>query len=151
MSWADRLKAARNFCGLGQQEMAGKLDIPYRTYQNYESGITEPKGSVLEGLVALGFDGNWVLTGNGEMRRGASAFDPGADDDYGRDWKGDADLLMDCFIADTELMEESSMSFDNKQKKTFVMNMFEREKARVRALEEERQAPALAVRVENHS
>ena len=43
MSWSDRLKAARNLLQLGQEQMAERLGISYRTYHGYENGASEPK------------------------------------------------------------------------------------------------------------
>ena len=68
MNWAERLKAAREFCGYSQEDMASRLDVPYRTYQGYENGASTPKVKVLENLAALGFAPMWVLTNSGPMR-----------------------------------------------------------------------------------
>lgn len=38
----DRLRSARIFRGHTLQETADELDIPLRTYQNYEAGDREP-------------------------------------------------------------------------------------------------------------
>jgi transcriptional regulator with XRE-family HTH domain len=73
MSWADRLKDARNFYGMSQEDMAARLEVSYRTYQGYEQGASEPKAAVLERLVSLGFSGQWLLTGQGEMRGESTA------------------------------------------------------------------------------
>ena len=43
----DRLRSARISRGLTLQKMADSLDLPLRTYQNYESGDREPHYDVL--------------------------------------------------------------------------------------------------------
>jgi transcriptional regulator with XRE-family HTH domain len=78
MSWPDRLKMARDFCGESQQGMAVRLGVPYRTYQGYEIGNSEPKSKVLERLVELGFSSHWVLTGTGPLRAEELAGAPAA-------------------------------------------------------------------------
>lgn len=76
MSWPDRLKMARNFYGDSQEEMAARLGVPYRTFQGYEAGASEPKAKILERLVELGFSGQWILSGAGPMRPGVSETAP---------------------------------------------------------------------------
>lgn len=78
MSAAERLKKVREILGKGQKEMAESMGINYRTYQNYENALSDPSWSACESLVKLGFNANWLLTGEGEMRRGTAA-SPGAD------------------------------------------------------------------------
>ena len=51
-------------------DMAGILGINYRTYQNYEVGRSDIGWDALSALAKLGFDANWLLTGEGEMKRG---------------------------------------------------------------------------------
>lgn len=71
MSVTDRLKNIRGQLGKSQKEMAALLSISYRTYENYEKGLNSPNWDVCESLAKLGFNANWLLTGEGEMRRGA--------------------------------------------------------------------------------
>ena len=66
----DRLKKAREYLGKPQNEMANMLGINYRTYQNYETGRNDLGWDALKALTVLGFNANWILTGEGEMRRG---------------------------------------------------------------------------------
>jgi len=49
--------------------MATKIDINTRTWQVYEEGGSVPGGNVLEALVKIGFNANWILTGEGNMRQ----------------------------------------------------------------------------------
>lgn len=69
MTPAERLKKIRG--DKSQKEMAALLGINYRTYENYEKGLNDPSWSACEAIAKLGFNANWLLTGEGEMRRGA--------------------------------------------------------------------------------
>lgn len=70
MTASERLKNVREALGKGQKEMAELLGINYRTYQNYEKSLNDPNWDTCEALVRLGFNANWLLTGEGEMKRG---------------------------------------------------------------------------------
>lgn len=149
MTWVDRLKSVREFQRVNQQEMATLLGVPYRTYQSYETGASEPKSKVLERLVAMGINGNWLLTGVGEMFLADMApAAPGEDDDLS---EKDAELIISCYIAVTELLEESNVSVDLPKKITLAHNMFRREKALRAARKEDRPAMPRTGVVENHS
>ncbi|MBL8799156.1 MAG: helix-turn-helix transcriptional regulator [Planctomycetia bacterium] len=50
MSFKNNLKAMRVSAGLTQLELARKAGVPFRTYQNWETGVREPR---LQALVAL--------------------------------------------------------------------------------------------------
>ena len=43
----DRLRSARIVRGLTLQKMADCLDVPLRTYENYEAGVREPHYDML--------------------------------------------------------------------------------------------------------
>lgn len=49
----DRLRAARISRGLTLQKVADFIEIPLRTYQNYEAGIREPSFDYLVKLADL--------------------------------------------------------------------------------------------------
>ena len=66
---SSRIKTVREFLNLSQKEFATLIGASFRTVQSYESGKSDPKGKVLEILYDLGIDINWLMTGNGEMRR----------------------------------------------------------------------------------
>ena len=70
MKPSERLKNVRDSLGKSQTDMAGILGINYRTYQNYEVGRSDIGWDALSALAKLGFDANWLLTGEGEMKRG---------------------------------------------------------------------------------
>lgn len=75
MSASERLKSVRDSLGKTQKEMAALLGLSYRTYQNYEDGVNNPGWDACEGIVRLGFNANWFLTGNGPMRRQEGTLD----------------------------------------------------------------------------
>jgi len=70
MKLCDRLKIARELLVKSQKDMATLLGIGYRSWQGYESGSNYPGGEVFESLARLGINTNWLLTGEGPMRRG---------------------------------------------------------------------------------
>lgn len=63
----------RKLMGLTQQEMADKLEVPYRTLGDNERGFSIPGGRVLAAFSALGVSVDYLLTGNGQP------FQPGTD------------------------------------------------------------------------
>ena len=65
-----RLKQARASLGINQQEMAAAIGGNFRSWQGYEAGKSIPGGKVFAALVRLGFNGTWLLTGEGPMRAG---------------------------------------------------------------------------------
>ncbi len=68
MTLADRLKTARESIGKNQKDMAGLCHASYRTWQGYEAGETPPTAKTIEALVKLGFNANWLLTGDGPIK-----------------------------------------------------------------------------------
>lgn len=70
---SERLIELRTAKGLGQKELAAELGISKRAWQDYELGNSVPGGKVIEALVKSGFDANWILTGEGKMRRDEDA------------------------------------------------------------------------------
>lgn len=49
--------------------MASMLGINYRTFQNYEASRSDIGWDTLKALAEIGFDANWILTGEGGMKR----------------------------------------------------------------------------------
>lgn len=70
---SERVKNIRAHLGYSQKAMSEALGINTRTWQIWEEGGSVPGGNHLESLVRLGFDANWILTGEGQMRRGDAA------------------------------------------------------------------------------
>lgn len=66
--FADRLKIAREKLGKTQKEMAHIINVSLTAWQNYESGKQFPGGKVFEEFAKLGFNANWLLTGEGPMK-----------------------------------------------------------------------------------
>jgi transcriptional regulator with XRE-family HTH domain len=68
MSLSDRLKRVRESLGYTQKEMAKANSTNPQTSQVYEAGKSVPGGNVLEALARMGFNVNWILTGDGPIR-----------------------------------------------------------------------------------
>lgn len=69
VSLSERVKNIRADLGYTQKTMAAALGVTTRTWQIWEEGGSVPGGNHLQSLVRLGFDANWILTGEGPMRR----------------------------------------------------------------------------------
>ncbi|MCA1778340.1 MAG: helix-turn-helix domain-containing protein [Xanthomonadaceae bacterium] len=67
----DRLAGIRTKLKKSQPEMDAALDIGKRSWQRYESGTNFPGGGVVAKLVEMGFNANWILTGQGSPYRDA--------------------------------------------------------------------------------
>jgi len=67
MTFADRLKVVRGELRLKQEEISAQSDIPLDTYRKYEGASRQPGADALAGLVRMGINANWLLTGKGEM------------------------------------------------------------------------------------
>jgi len=67
MNLSQRLKSAREATGKSQKDLAATLGIGLRSWQGYEDGSNVPGGNVLEGLVRLGLNANWILLEVGPM------------------------------------------------------------------------------------
>ncbi|WP_350121493.1 S24 family peptidase [Parvibaculum sp.] len=70
MTVAARLVQIRRFLGLSQKDMGKRVGVSGTTWQNYELENASPNAHVLAHLSGEGFDMNWVLTGQGDMRGG---------------------------------------------------------------------------------
>lgn len=62
-----RLRMAREALGYTQKRVAEAVGGKLRSWQDYESG-TVPGSAVIAGLVGLGINANWLLTGEGPIR-----------------------------------------------------------------------------------
>lgn len=68
MDLPERIKTVRESLGLSQKDMAKAINASLPSIQNYEAGKSVPGGDVIKSLVKLGFNANWLLTGEGTMR-----------------------------------------------------------------------------------
>lgn len=59
----------RSQWSLTQAEMASRMGVSLRAYQNYETHEREPRAVDLAPLGEYGINLNWLLTGEGQMRR----------------------------------------------------------------------------------
>ena len=76
-----RLKLVRKSLKKSQKSMAAALGIGLGSWQHYERGQQVPGGKVFESLCCLGFNANWLLTGEGPMcREDTGQFPSGRDD-----------------------------------------------------------------------
>ncbi|MDP1991952.1 MAG: helix-turn-helix transcriptional regulator [Syntrophales bacterium] len=73
MTLADRLKKVREDLKKSQKEISKMIDISYPAWQGYELGKNEPGSAVIEELVKLGYNANWILTGKGPMTTSSHA------------------------------------------------------------------------------
>jgi hypothetical protein len=46
--------------------LAGELDLPARTWMNYESGVVIPASVILRFIEVTGANPSWLLTGQGD-------------------------------------------------------------------------------------
>lgn len=72
---ADRFRQVRveQFGLRGDSRLARELNIPLRTWLNYESGVTIPGEILLLFLVLTDVEPRWLLSGEGAMYRSAAA------------------------------------------------------------------------------
>ncbi len=76
MTIAKRFKEARLFLGLTQDAFAGRVGLPKRSIVGYENSEREPGSAALTAMAATGVDINWLLTGQGSMRRATGPAPP---------------------------------------------------------------------------
>ena len=67
LSIGDRVKAARTALGLTQDGLARAVGGSKRGIQENEARNRVPGGDVVAGMVELGINANWLLTGEGPM------------------------------------------------------------------------------------
>lgn len=53
MDFKSKIRLLRRESGLTQREIAEKIGVTYRTYQNYEAGASSPSGAVLARISSL--------------------------------------------------------------------------------------------------
>lgn len=63
----ERLREARKSLGYTQDAMGKAIGSTLRTWQDYESGKSKPGSNALAGIVGVGVNVNWLLTGEGPM------------------------------------------------------------------------------------
>ena len=68
----ERVKMIREDLVKTQKDMAEMVGVGLRTWQQYEEGVHDPSWKVVSQLAGLGYNTNWLATGNGLMKTGAS-------------------------------------------------------------------------------
>lgn len=68
LAFGQRLVAERERLGLKAVDVYTHLDIHRNSQSQYERGIKEPGISYLMGLMSLGFDVVWLLSGDDQSR-----------------------------------------------------------------------------------
>src|ERR1700753_4189515 len=71
---SSRLREVRQelFGEHGGPELARRLDLPARTWYNYETGVTVPAEVLLAFIEQTGASSTWLLNGEGPKYRGAN-------------------------------------------------------------------------------
>jgi transcriptional regulator with XRE-family HTH domain len=99
----DRLKAIRLNLAMSQREIAIRLGIGLKSWQQYEQGTSIPGGKVLVALLEkLNVNINWLLSGTGKM------YFNEADIDYDRDLLSQAVSTLENCLAKKDLMLDSA-------------------------------------------
>lgn len=70
-SFQSRLEIMRSTLKYSQVEFSKILGVSQATYSSWELGKTSPREPVLKKLCEFGFDGHWILMGEGDSLRGA--------------------------------------------------------------------------------
>lgn len=68
MSIGERLKRIRKDLGLSQEKFANELSVHLRSYVSYEKDHRTLPQSILIRLLHMGYDIQWLLTGEGRMK-----------------------------------------------------------------------------------
>lgn len=68
---SERLREIRASLGESQKGMAKRVGLGENGWQTLERENRAPKGEILAMLVELGFSADWLISGEGRMRRGA--------------------------------------------------------------------------------
>lgn len=75
MSVQSRLKQIRKSRELNQEEFANILGVSKNSCQRYETGEREIKYAVLEKINKMGYNVNWLISGEGNMKVGDRKYD----------------------------------------------------------------------------
>ena len=66
-TFGDRIAAAREAAGMGQEKLARRLGVKLKTLQGWENDLSEPRANRLQMLAGLlNVSMGWLLTGEGE-------------------------------------------------------------------------------------
>lgn len=76
-TFGDRIAAAREAAGMGQEKLARRLGVKLKTLQGWENDLSEPRANRLQMLAGLlNVSMGWLLTGEGEGLSGPGDTEP---------------------------------------------------------------------------
>ena len=126
METYERLKMARESLGFSIGDMAKKLGMSFPGYRDNENGKRVPKSTIIEGFVQLGFDANWILTGEGSMRLGEKASSNQAvSDEVEVKTTVDEETLAGCLEILEEVCQEFKIYYKPAKKAKLVALLYE--------------------------
>lgn len=113
MEIGSRLLEVRQELGFSQKEIGVKLDLPWRTYQNYEVGIREVSASMICKMYRVfNVDPIWLLLGDGQRYR-----------------QDDHQILMNTVENIERIESQLKLNIEPKKKAQVLLIIYEREKA----------------------
>ncbi|MGI5971700.1 MAG: helix-turn-helix domain-containing protein [Oscillospiraceae bacterium] len=117
MQFGDKIRAARQACGMTQKALAEKIGVTTRTIQLYEANSRQPKNAatIISLAHALNVGTDYFLSERElECIREQEAFLSEAADKYGNRGRAQARLILDqasALFAGGELSEEDKEAF----------------------------------------
>ena len=76
-TFGDRIAAAREAAGMGQEKLARRLGVKLKTLHGWENDLSEPRANRLQMLAGLlNVSMGWLLTGEGEGLSGPGDTEP---------------------------------------------------------------------------
>lgn len=76
-TFGDRLTAARNACGMSQEDLVKRLGIKKKALVSWENDWSEPRANklqMLSGMLSVSI--GWLLTGEGELPKDLTVVGP---------------------------------------------------------------------------
>ena len=122
----ERLRVARESLSITQNDMAARLGMSVRGYQDNEQGKRTAKTKVIAEFQKLGIDANWLLTGEGPMRLGEQrSADPAIKDEVEIKTTVDEKLLTACLKVLEEVCQERKIRYEPEQKAEIIALLYE--------------------------